>query len=169
MTLDVERLLPDHWSGVYRYVHRRMQDIDLAVVEDLTADTFLRALRAASSYRERGDGPRSWLLTIALRLVIDWRRRQALLAMVDLRIVDYYRSQVDAGTGDHDMVIDLRDALAALPPEGRAVVWGQAEGWTQWEAGGSFGLSKTASWRRYRSGLAVLRQRIGRRDDDRFV
>lgn len=54
---------------VYRFVLARVRDQYLA--EDLTSDTFLRALKAIGSLTYLGQDPGAWLMTIARNLVFD--------------------------------------------------------------------------------------------------
>jgi RNA polymerase sigma-70 factor (ECF subfamily) len=54
---------------VFRYVFGRTKDRHLA--EDLTSDTFVRAMRKLGSVTYRGTPFRAWLLTIARNVVID--------------------------------------------------------------------------------------------------
>lgn len=54
---------------VYRYVYFRLADREAA--EDLTSETFLRALRRISSVRYQGRDVGAWLVTIARNLVLD--------------------------------------------------------------------------------------------------
>jgi RNA polymerase sigma-70 factor, ECF subfamily len=62
--------LYDHYlSTVYRYIYYRVGGHALA--EDLTSETFLRALRALSSFRWQGRDFGAWLVTIARNLVTD--------------------------------------------------------------------------------------------------
>ena len=54
---------------VYRYVHYRVSSTALA--EDLTSETFLRALRRITSYTWQGRDFGAWLVTIARNLIAD--------------------------------------------------------------------------------------------------
>lgn len=57
---------------VYRYIaYRTLQQ---QVAEDLTAEVFLNAWGAVERYRDRGIGPRAWLLRLAHNEVIDYYR-----------------------------------------------------------------------------------------------
>ena len=62
--------LYDHYQGsVYRFVFYRTRSQPLA--EDLTSETFLRALRNMSGFRWQGRDFGAWLMTIARNLCTD--------------------------------------------------------------------------------------------------
>ncbi len=62
--------LYDHYQGsVYRFVYYRTRSQTLA--EDLTSETFLRALRNMSGFRWQGKDFGAWLMTIARNLCAD--------------------------------------------------------------------------------------------------
>ncbi len=62
--------LYDHYHGsVYRFLYYRVGSVPLA--EDLTAETFFRALRSMSSFRWQGKDFGAWLMTIARNLTTD--------------------------------------------------------------------------------------------------
>jgi RNA polymerase sigma-70 factor (ECF subfamily) len=62
--------LYDHYhSSVYRFLYYRVGSVPLA--EDLTAETFFRALRSMSSFRWQGKDFGAWLMTIARNLAMD--------------------------------------------------------------------------------------------------
>ena len=54
---------------VYRFIYYRLPD--RAQAEDLTSETFLRALRRITSVSEQGRDIGAWLVTIARNLVLD--------------------------------------------------------------------------------------------------
>ena len=63
-------LLYDHYQGsVYRFLYYRVGSVSLA--EDLTSETFFRALRSMSSFRWQGKDFGAWLMTIARNLTTD--------------------------------------------------------------------------------------------------
>jgi RNA polymerase sigma-70 factor, ECF subfamily len=63
-------LLFDHYHGsVYRFLVHRTRSSTLA--EDLTSETFFRALRSMSSFRWQGKDFGAWLMTIARNLCTD--------------------------------------------------------------------------------------------------
>jgi RNA polymerase sigma-70 factor (ECF subfamily) len=62
--------LYDHYQGsVYRFIYYRTRSQALA--EDLTSETFLRALRNMSGFRWQGKDFGAWLMTIARNLCTD--------------------------------------------------------------------------------------------------
>jgi len=67
---DAFGMLYDHYHvSVYRFVYYRVGSAALA--EDLTAETFFRALRSMSSFRWQGKDFGAWLMTIARNLTTD--------------------------------------------------------------------------------------------------
>ena len=63
-------LLYDHYQpSVYRFLYYRTRSATLA--EDLTSDTFFRALRSMDSFRWQGRDFGAWLMTIARNLMTD--------------------------------------------------------------------------------------------------
>ncbi|MDR6174806.1 RNA polymerase sigma-70 factor (ECF subfamily) [Nocardioides zeae] len=63
-------LLYDHYhAAVYRFLYYRTRSVTLA--EDLTSETFFRALRRMSDFRWQGKDFGAWLMTIARNLTTD--------------------------------------------------------------------------------------------------
>ena len=107
-----ERALGD----VYGYLVRRCPNP--AVAEDLTAETFLAAARAAG--RPGTELTVAWLIGTARHKLVDhWRRdgrqRQALEEL-------YEGQQATADSNDPVEAIDVQAVLASLPPHHRAAL-----------------------------------------------
>jgi len=67
---DAFGLLYDHYhSSVYRFLFYRTRSTALA--EDLTSETFFRALRSMTNFRWQGKDFGAWLMTIARNLATD--------------------------------------------------------------------------------------------------
>lgn len=67
---DAFALIYRRYAGVvYAYVHHRTRDADLA--EDVTSETFLRALRRIDLVTDYGKDLRAWLFTIARNIITD--------------------------------------------------------------------------------------------------
>jgi RNA polymerase sigma-70 factor (ECF subfamily) len=67
---DAFGLLYDHYqSSVYRFLFYRTRSAALA--EDLTSETFFRALRSMQNFRWQGKDFGAWLMTIARNLATD--------------------------------------------------------------------------------------------------
>lgn len=82
--------LYDHYvSLVYRYVHNRVGD--RATAEDVTSETFVRALRRIDSLSFQGRDVGAWLVTIARNIVLDHvksSRYRLEVATADMRDAD---------------------------------------------------------------------------------
>ncbi len=67
---DAFGLLYDHYqASVYRFLYHRTRSQVLA--EDLTSETFFRALRSMNNFRWQGKDFGAWLMTIARNLTTD--------------------------------------------------------------------------------------------------
>jgi RNA polymerase sigma-70 factor, ECF subfamily len=89
---------------VFRYVYYRVGNRQLA--EDLTADTFTRALRRLGSFTWQGHDLGAWLVTIARNLTVDYYKS------------GHYRLEVT--TADMRDGNDVRDNDRTHDPEGAA-------------------------------------------------
>jgi RNA polymerase sigma-70 factor, ECF subfamily len=114
-------MLYDHYQGsVYRFLFYRTRSSTLA--EDLTSETFFRALRSMNNFRWQGKDFGAWLMTIARNLATDHfkaGRTRLELTTEDMSLHD------DATDGPEGMVIAgltneiLMQALTELPAEQR--------------------------------------------------
>jgi RNA polymerase sigma-70 factor (ECF subfamily) len=112
-----------HAERVFRVVLSRVRDLQLA--EDLTADTFVRALRATQSATVPINDPGAWLATIARNLVRDHyrssqHRREVttgdLSDVEDRSARDLAPEQAAISRETHE---ELRAAVEQLPPAQR--------------------------------------------------
>jgi len=100
------QLYDTYVSTIYRYIYYRVGGHALA--EDLTSETFLRALRSLTSFRWQGRDFGAWLVTIARNLVADhFKSGRFRLEVATGEILDY--DSVSEGPED--------DVLASLTNE----------------------------------------------------
>jgi RNA polymerase sigma-70 factor (ECF subfamily) len=121
---DAFGLLYDHYNGaVYRFLYYRTRSQALA--EDLTSETFFRALRSMTGFRWQGKDFGAWLMTIARNLATDHfkaGRTRLELTTEDMGLHD------DAADGPENEVLAgltneiLLQSLAKLPDEQRDCV-----------------------------------------------
>jgi RNA polymerase sigma-70 factor (ECF subfamily) len=71
--MDVERMYREYFTPVYRYALSLVRDPDLA--EEITQETFFRALRKIDSYRGEAS-LRSWLCQIAKNICLDTAKKR---------------------------------------------------------------------------------------------
>lgn len=114
-------MLFDHYQGsVYRFLYYRTRSSVIA--EDLTSETFFRALRNISSFRWQGKDFGAWLMTIARNLATD--HFKAGRTRLELTTEDMGQHD-DATEGPENAVLQtltneiLLDALTKLPNEQR--------------------------------------------------
>jgi RNA polymerase sigma-70 factor, ECF subfamily len=114
------QLYDDYVEGIYRFCYYRVSSVSLA--EDLTSETFFRALRSIGSFRWQGRDFGAWLTTIARNLVTDhYRSSRARLETVSSELPE----RDDLGPGPEDEAITrltneaLGQALHALSAEQR--------------------------------------------------
>lgn len=82
------QLYDNYVSTIYRYIYYRVGGHALA--EDLTSETFLRALRSLTSFRWQGRDFGAWLVTIARNLVADhFKSGRFRLEVATGEILDY--------------------------------------------------------------------------------
>jgi RNA polymerase sigma factor (sigma-70 family) len=89
-------------SAVYNYFRYHVPLPDVA--EDLTAETFLKVVRAERRFDTAQGSPRAWILTVARNVLGDWRRRARLRQYVALGSM-------------HDLVYDAPSAEERLLKE----------------------------------------------------
>lgn len=113
--------LYDHYHGsVYRFLYYRTRSQTLA--EDLTSETFFRALRSMTNFRWQGKDFGAWLMTIARNLATDHfkagrtRLEQTTEDMAQHDDATEGTESTVMATLTHEMLIE---ALAELPTEQR--------------------------------------------------
>ncbi|MGI8613078.1 MAG: sigma-70 family RNA polymerase sigma factor [Nocardioidaceae bacterium] len=112
-------LLYDHYADrIYRFLYARLGQTALA--EDLTSETFFRALRSISSFTWQGRDFGAWLTTIARNLVTDhYKSSRSRLEVVANEVPE----RVDTGAGPETQVLAsltsaaLVEAMRKLAPE----------------------------------------------------
>jgi RNA polymerase sigma-70 factor (ECF subfamily) len=118
----LEQLCQREWRAVYVIAYGALGNV--AEAQDLTQETFLRALKSLHLFRNTGKPFSAWLATIARNLIRDgWRRRQH--GSIDLEAAFDVASS-ETGPEDHAVASDeqqrLRAALASLPGDYQTVI-----------------------------------------------
>lgn len=132
---DVERLFAAYREPVYRFLRRMVRSGEAA--EDLTQETFLRALGA--TYRADGR-ERAWIFQIARNLARDHARAAALRGMA-ITIDD----ADPPGRAVQPLALALDAALASLAVEDREVLLLREVGGLSYsEIAGACGLTADA-------------------------
>ncbi len=116
---DAFAALYDHYSqAVYRFVYYRVSTRALA--EDLTSETFFRALRSIRSFSWRGVNFGAWLTTIARNLIADHYKSSQ--TRFELSTADITRHEQPTATVEDEVLTEigaqmLRATLRKLPAQ----------------------------------------------------
>ena len=148
---DLEALFRHHWPRAYRAAYLVVHDS--AAAEDIAQEAFLAAVRGLDRFdRRRPFGP--WLHRIVVNRAIDWTRARQLRGEAEL---------LDAEAPEDAAPLDasLLAALAALPPEHRAViVLRHLLEYTPREIAELLGLPRGTVNSRLRRGLDALKENV---------
>jgi RNA polymerase sigma-70 factor (ECF subfamily) len=163
--LDPAEVVRDHRSRVYRYLLSMARDPDAA--EDLTQETFLRALRRLGALRDRA-ALVSWLDRVATNVFLDWVRAEG-------RRLAYTDGQAGEGASPIEEIADpgmrvdrqaeqaqmsecVRGFVDELPEDYRAVILlHDAHGLSSHEIAEILGVSVATAKIRIHRGRARLR------------
>jgi RNA polymerase sigma-70 factor (ECF subfamily) len=120
MTHDFDALYRENVDAIYRYLYRRT--LTRMTAEDLTSQTFLKALEKIDSFDPAKGRFGGWVMTIAKNVLTDHFR--ALKPQTDIDDVWDLSSDDDVAGSleDKEAHAELRDALAKLPKDKREIV-----------------------------------------------
>jgi RNA polymerase sigma-70 factor, ECF subfamily len=147
----IEALFRVHWPRAYRAAYLVVHDA--AAAEDIAQEAFLAAVRNLDRFdRGRPFGP--WLHRIVVNRAIDWTRARQLRGETELLDV--------VAAPEHGSLDDsLLGALAALPPDHRAViVLRHLLEYTPGEIAELLGLPRGTVNSRLRRGLDSLKESV---------
>jgi len=143
--------------------------LSAAEAADVTADSFIAALRDRASYRPQAGSARSWLLGIAEHKLADHSRRRArdnrvlrrlAIEPIELSARDY-ADYAELLAEESASVVE--DALAALPDGQRAAIRRRVVDGESYEAiARELSVSEAVARQRVSRGLAALRTKLGR-------
>ena len=164
---DFERLYRAEFGPVVSYFARHYADAQL--VADLTADTFVAAIRSFRDYDPRRTRPRAWAIGIARRVLERYRRsdpreenparRRSLQLMLDRAETKELMWWIDVERSSRDL-IDRLERMSRLDREAVELV--DLCELTPAEAAAELGVSATA----LRVRLARTRARLRREGSD---
>lgn len=114
------RLLERYWDRLYRWLYQLTRDRHAA--EDLTQETFLKALAALASFRP-GTNFRAWVYKIGHNNFVNQKRsekRTKVSLPEDLPGRD--GAEIEAGSENREALEAVNRAVADLPPDFRAAL-----------------------------------------------
>ena len=154
---DFEEIYQTYFADVYRYILALSRDAHTA--EEVTQETFFRAVRSAGQFRE-GSDLRAWLYTIARNLCVDVTRQRETLPLQETDQV----AADPAGTLVERW--DLERALETLTPQDQELLLLRYANQVPLQALSRLtGLSRFAIYRRCGRLLTQLREAL--REEER--
>lgn len=115
-------LYDQHFDRIYAYIYRKTGDRQVA--EDLTAETFMKALANIQKYRYTGQPFAAWLYRIASNLITDYYRARRPVASLDEGLPMAWEGETPeeaaVAMDDHQAVIR---AIRTLSPDQQDVVF----------------------------------------------
>lgn len=150
-----------HRDMVYRFARTRVHHHELA--EDITADTFVRALAHIDRVQDTGHTYGAWLLTIARNLIRDhWKASRTHRETSVAEYPDVAIPGQRCATDHVDDALILAGVFARLPENDRVILADRfVRGLSVTEAAEAGGCSIGATKTRQARALERLRQRLG--------
>lgn len=149
--------------GVYNYLRFHVYSPDAA--EDLTAETFLRALRAAGQYDPARASAKTWIYRIAKNALCDYHRqarRRRFVPLGNLRDLACDAPSPEERLLWEEQVRELLEAVAELDGRDREVIGLRyGSGLDAAAAGEVLGISEAAVRTRLWRALKRLRRLLG--------
>ncbi|MEA2724183.1 MAG: hypothetical protein QOH59_1954 [Gemmatimonadales bacterium] len=147
-------------GALYGYLRLHLSSPDLA--DDLTAEVFLRALKAFARFDPAVGGPRPWLFRIAHNVLRDHQRqaqRRQVVSLAGMRDLEYEAPSPEERLLWEEEVAGLLAAIGELSPGDREVI-GLCYGseLSMAEAGEVLGVSAAATKTRLWRALGRLRK-----------
>ena len=149
---------------VYRYVLVRTGDRQ--TTEDITSETFLKALRSIRSFRWQGRDITAWFITIARNLVID--HGTSARFRLEITTDELLDRPLDQDTPEEHVLrrhrdVELVDALRSLTPDqAECVVLRFMEGLSLAECAFVLGRNENAVKQLQLRAIRALRKELGR-------
>ncbi|MFJ2292153.1 RNA polymerase sigma factor [Streptomyces sp. NPDC087894] len=161
-------LYNEHRAEVFRFIRGRVRDGHLA--EDLTSETFIRALRRIDSFTWQGSPVGAWLITIARNLVADhFKSSRTRLEFAAGDYLDFESDQLEDSAENAGLrelaVVEARETveqqLLALPPlQAEAIRLRYLDELTVAEAAAQLGRSVGATKQTTFRAFASMRARL---------
>jgi RNA polymerase sigma factor (sigma-70 family) len=150
--VDIEALIDQHGALLLALAHTFTRN--WAEAEDLFQSTVEIALRNADQLREPA-AAKAWLVRIESREAFRLKRRFRRFVSLDLHVEDLRND------GEMGASVDLRRAVAALPPRTRAaLLLHHYCGFSVEETAGALGISPNTVKTQLRKSLARIREEI---------
>ncbi len=117
---ELETLYREHFQRVYSYVYYRV--LDPAVAEDVTSDTFVKAVRHYDKFDPSKASFSTWVMRIAHNTLIDYYRTRKVHEPIDRLGAGELRQEDDYPALDETQA-EISRLLSYLSPEDREIIF----------------------------------------------
>jgi len=116
---DIEQLFLLYYQNLYHYLLSLTHNA--AEAEDLTSETFCRALQSLASFKEQSSA-KTWLFSIARHLWLQQRRRQGREVTGDLLLQLYAEDTLQDEVLQQQILLRIRELLAQKDTRAQRIV-----------------------------------------------
>ena len=159
-SLDAGEWVAAHWDATYKLLYRLT--VNRHDAEDLTQETFLRAIERRASFQP-GTNLRAWLLRIATNAFLDRQRRKKILKIGPLpEEISHEAPDPGQGLEDLESHASVEAAIASLPEVQRVIFVLRSQNELSFrDIGQAIGMTEeTARWHM----MQARRQLLGKLD-----
>lgn len=117
--MDFEELYKQYFNDVYLYIRRLSGDEHLA--EEITSETFFKAMRSLDTFRGDCD-IRVWLCQIAKHSYYSWLKKQKrYISVEEIPLANKADVAMEDAVANHDAAMQIQTVLHTLPEPYREV------------------------------------------------
>ena len=109
--MDIETMYRKYHEDIYAYVLSLCKDASLA--EDITSDTFVKAIQSIDSFDGKKD-IRAWMFVIAKNTLYSWNRKNGKTIAMDDITVSSEEQSVIQGITDRNTAFSIHEILHAM-------------------------------------------------------
>ena len=168
MVIEFEKIYRTYFNDVFRYIRRLSNDEHVA--EEITADTFFRAMRSIDGFRGDCD-IRVWLCQIAKNCYLSYLKKQGRVESiedVDILNVSGAHENIEEQFVRQEEAVHIREILHKIPePYKEVFMWRVFAELSFKQIGQMFGKSENWACVTYHRARSKIKERLGEIYDEK--
>ena len=166
--IEFEKIYRTYFNDVFRYIRRLSNDEHIA--EEITADTFFRAMRSIDGFRGDCD-IRVWLCQIAKNCYLSYLKKQGRVESiedVDILNVPGAHENIEEQFVRQEEAVHIREILHKIPePYKEVFMWRVFAELSFKQIGQMFGKSENWACVTYHRARSKIKERLGEINDEK--